>query len=439
MSDRTYLIDVRDGVKVLDPSVGADTMAVLGAMMSRAPDLAVRYDQLVEHMGAQDFDLSDPPKKVQNFLQKYLGEYNHASIGSMAKAMWIYLYGFGWPEAWLLEDFPLFDGQEVSTRAVDSAEIPGRQGPGTPCLMAPEEFDSLHQAWMKLFNEAKDEDPSGYAFDEVRGLLPGTTPSGVVLTQDVRAVARHFDRIHALGGVYEELADRGYSGLERLAPETTRAVAHKDRAIPAHWRLDTNYQNIPEQMQAQEGMWVEAWGNPDPTRWKMVAEGLEPRKEARSYLDPGWKRAPRFRVRLTCSVAVARDWHRHRPPMPWQLSVVVDEGGDPVLAPWYGCHQTVPGQLWQKTCEAFGSWMEQASHNPDAGWRALHALPFGSLVQLHSVCTLPELVYMLELRATAPGANPEYRNQARAGIEQLCEIVPQEIVERESLDGALEA
>lgn len=429
MDSGSLFVKVRDDVYIMNPAVGADTMAVMGAKMSRAPDLRVRWEDLVQHADGE-WDFRSPPKPVRDFLEMNLAQYGHASIASMAKAVWVYAHGFGWPAAWLLEDFPLFDGQEVSTRAVDAAKIPGKHGPGSVCTYSPVGMDDLHDAWMELYAEERAKaGKGGWRFDDARVYLPGTTPTGVVITNDVRAIARQMDLIRALGGEWEGLAEQVMAGVSAASPVTTQSVGWRNRQAPGHWRFGVRRRPDTESVTPEQAVDLVQHDTGITVRRPV---GAVARPHARSYLDPLWREAPRFRIRMLCSVACARDWHRHRPVMPWRLSVVLDMDDRIVLAPWYRMEEKVSSNLLAKTSDAFIS-----AGGLNGNFGALHALPFGALVELTAVGTLPELLYMLELRATAEGANPEYKAQALEGIRQLCEIVPEDIVREEQLDAAL--
>jgi hypothetical protein len=451
-----YLSRVERGVYVLDPRLGPDTMAVLGAMASRAPDLAKKIDRTFEQIlaeeGRTEWDYENPPERIVSFIRENVQGYGHASIASMAKAVWMLLEGFGWPMAWLLEDTPLFDGQEISTRAVDATRIAGADGPGTLARLAPRELADLHLRWIQVYDQVKAEAKGGgWKYDDARVYLPGTVPTGVVFTQDVRAIARQLDHIRALGGACGELADMGYAALGRVSPVMAESIGGKRRRPLQNWRYDVEAVRAADYARPESGVEVWAWDDADgearKARWLELAEQIEPRTRPSTYLDPLWKLAPRFEVRIPCSVAVARDWHRHRPVMPWRLAVHTDQDtGHLLLAPWYAMEARLPEGLLRDTTDAFlqlrASASAEALEAParlphPAEIAALHALPFGALVTLTCVGTLPDLLYMLEMRATSEGASPEYRAQARAALGRMCALIPREVLEAEQLDGVL--
>lgn len=438
---RRLLHPVAPDVDVLDPGVGPDTMAVFGAMASRAPDLAAKIDQTIARIlaeeGLTEWSFENPPKRIREFLSSNVAGYGHASIAAMAQGVCTLVKGFGWPAAWLLLDYMSFDGQELSTRAVDALKVPGTAGPGTPCRYAPAGLESLHTQWLALYAAAKERpstipDPGQWKYDDARLFLPGTVPTGVVVVDDARSFAKHLDHMTALGGVGAAVAEQAYQGLEYAAPLTTASIGHRTRKAHAHWGIETaKLVNLTPTTPPDFLTVCRLWDDTSEGRWRDVAMAAEPRPKASTHLDPTWRIAPRFSFNTVCTVATARDWHRHRMVMPWNLAVCEQDGAI-AMAPWSKLNEYASPELLAETNATY-----QALKAGGDAWAALHALPFGALVMVSCVGTLPDLLYMLELRATAPGANFEYRAQARAGIAQLCRQVPQWIVERESLDGVI--
>tara|TARA_Y100000310_G_scaffold342380_1_gene445412 strand:+ start:755 stop:2104 length:1350 start_codon:yes stop_codon:yes gene_type:complete len=413
--------EVAPNVYVLDPQYGPDTQAVMGAKSSRAPDLKARWTEMLALLpeGQKNWDYSEPPAPVAKFIDQNLGDYGHSSIAELAGGCWVHVRGFGWPSAWLIEDFPLFVGQEVSTRAVDPTQLPGI------CDYCPEEFTDLHDRWTEVFRAERDREAGkrGYKFDEVRWALPGSIRAGVTMQTQARNAIMHLRDIQ---GLLPDLADRFLKGYAACAPTVTKHYAKGPKNPPSIWTKGTLCKNHPLNLDLASSISV-------TDEFRVMSNQMAPyisewpdRPAPRHYADPIWERFPRFGVGIFCSVAVARDWHRHRPIMPWTIEPVVSGGslvpmaGYPGMAAWL---ETDEGKaLWADTSKVFLDWSEKHAGTTD-WWQGLHALPFGAMVHIKAVGTLPKILYMLELRATTRGANFEYKAQAISGLRQFAHLI----------------
>jgi len=125
-----------------------------------------------------------------------------------------------------------------------------------------------------------------------------------------------------------------------------------------------------------------------------------------SYLDPNYNNIHVARA-TPCSLAVARDWHRHRSAMPINLAVK----GELRLYADYGPKSEYAKAhfraLWDKTQQVY-------DHLLDVGNRylAILALPLGTAAEVSGVNGLRNFVYMVDLRRDVRGANFEYQAQA---------------------------
>jgi len=183
--------------------------------------------------------------------------------------------------------------------------------------------------------------------------------------------------------------------------------------------------------------------------------------DERVYLDPFWNSFARVDFAVQCSLAVARDWHRHRTMMPWYLDIVwrrlgfaptelgevtffgtdpntvIPAGtqismGDRAIPTTEDSHvediiqlhddyhvRSPLGQerlagLLKRSSRAYREF--KAAGDP---YRAMLCLPFGTKVQLAGQAGLRDFVYMLELREHAKGANFEYKAQANLAMALL--------------------
>jgi thymidylate synthase ThyX len=114
---------------------------------------------------------------------------------------------------------------------------------------------------------------------------------------------------------------------------------------------------------------------------------------------------------------VARDWHRHRTLYPWHLGVVLSEGLisiDRRYEPKSELGRSKLPELLRRSTELYQRFLAAGDVE-----RAALALPLGTKVVVSASGGLRDVVYMLELRAHAHGANFEYKEQAEAALHHL--------------------
>ena len=403
----------------------ADTRAVMGAKTSRAPNLEKRWEELVASNNGEMWPWGEPPEMVEKFLDKNLKGYMHASIAEMAE-VFVHSRNMGWADAWLVEDSPLFVGQEVSTRAVDVLEEDRAPSSYSPLCLA-----QTHYKWVELFESLRDQAGSkGYKFDDIRWALPGTTRVGVTMCNRVRDGVRQLEMIASLGGPYTELSRRLLEGFKAYAPRATAAVMRGPRKPPSTWVLPVLLKPVGWKPRRDKCVRVKSCA-PVTARVPSIQCA---RDRAGTYLDPAWAFFGAFEIEIECSVAAARDWHRHRAMMPWEIAVPMDsETRELAKSPFYDM-SPVSDELWTETSEQF---LHIAADKKAVSWAALNALPFGAVVTLRAQGTLPALLYMLELRYSSTGANAEYKEQARQGLFKLASVLGPSIVEREKILGVL--
>ena len=147
-----------------------------------------------------------------------------------------------------------------------------------------------------------------------------------------------------------------------------------------------------------------------------LAQGRKPGQK--SYIDPQFNHLGRVDIAFRCSLAVARDWHRHRTVYPWAMDIVWDENDSIRIHPAYEpksdlAKARVP-ELLAMSSKAYSDFgIDQM--------RAMLCLPLGTDVKMSGQAGLRDAVYALELRRDAHGANFEYPAQAAKAMEMLTE------------------
>lgn len=433
MSDKTIRTEVLEHATLqwqqVTDSVAAvtgspDEQAVLGAKTSRSYRVYKKWKQLANEEAS-----------VVDFLDKNYGEYGHGSIGEMAN-VFVHIENIGWPFAWFFEDHPLFVGQETSTRAVDVANLPRPQTSFFDKEDLDTKVETLHQGLLALYRKHMDtlKGSGGYKYDQVRYLLPGSISTAVTYVNDVRVGLRHLAQMKEILGTtshLQALFEDVEKGFEACAPRASLNAGRNPRKAMRLW-------DWREHHLTSRGDLTHTQFSPfeEVTLRRHNIGGLSgtapmdlPGRTKLEYLDPAWAHFDVFDLEITCSVAAARDWHRHRAVMPWKVQIYTkktDKGNSFVP------HASLldledRAQLDSLYCQAYSVWKEAKDKDP---LPAMHAIPFGAMVRMSCRATLPALLYMLELRAASEGANAEYAHQGKLGLYLLHKSLSDQINSR---------
>lgn len=370
--------------------------------------------------------------KVQWFFDTFVGQYGHSSPMELTGSPTIGVEGVSWFTAWLLFDSPLVAGQEFSTRAVRRVDWPmAQEASGNPVL------HKLHEEWLTVYeaevawwtnhlsdasNRAAlgiaDKEPFRPALDRARWALPGTFATGAAFASHLRERARVIRDAAALNKsaptpVWADIEKAYRFAVPGLAGYGLReAVVGVERDLPGH--LENILFPVPHVNHAS-GVELDIrtmdWGDDEPP--------VSPykRKNKRSYADPWFNRSVRVRLNIECSIAAARDWHRHRTLYPWHMGVVC-ENNTLQLDRRYGPKSDIAvertADLLARAYTAYADFKSQGDVE-----RAALALPMGTRVVMSGAGGLRDVLYALELRAHAHGANFEYKEQAEAALYML--------------------
>lgn len=424
----------------------------------------------------------------------------NSSIMELTGSPAVYSEGISWFTAWQLFDSPLCAGQEFSTRAVQHADWPMARECLAPYSEMKEQREAhwedvrkkasmltdfvdatffqhlgavigtaenpdlvaLHKDWFEVF-EAEvawwkehlsdetnrkalgigDKEPFRPALDRARWALPGTIATGCAHTTSLRERARVLkdgsnlaaaSNASATQAVWAEITKTYREALQGLEGMGLReAVYTPETVIPGHMR--SVFTDAPDGPDASVTV-VSTGGLDDVTPFR--------RKGQKSYLDVSANTTHRANVTFRCSLAVARDWHRHRTLFPWHLQVVRGdalltnlETGESEKAPIQIDHHYAPmsdlaktkvPELLARSTRIFDAFM--ATGNVV---QAALALPLGTRVRMRGQGGLRDVVYMLELRKYAHGANFEYQEQATTALAQLVDIAGAEVCEAHNL------
>ncbi len=394
------------------------------------------------------------PKAVQAFMDKFVGNYGHSSIMELTGSPTVFVEGVSWYTAWLSFDGPLVKGQEFSTRAKAFKDWP-------VCYEAADQarLVELHERWLQVFESEvawwqdhltnpknrealgiSDKEPFRPAYDRARWALPGTIATGFAHAANVRDMGHVIRNAKALAyntwrGA-EGNSERPYAvweAIEAAYDATLPALSGYSlrTALTAPDDQSENWHRVPghflywEERAHLHGMLRELRKLDAMTYCGLSTEGEAShgpayvRGSSGGYIDPAFNRT-RAQFTTVCSIACARDWHRHRTMMPWDLH--------PLMAPLFGGVPVLHHDYEPKSAHAQES-LDFLLRDAGIEYRrlldrqeqylAILALPLGASTVMTGHGGLRDMVYMLELRSKAHGTNFEYRAQAQSALAQL--------------------
>lgn len=259
---------------VLDPgaTIGSESQAMLGALHSRNPGGIRSHLSILAEKGSDKF--------MSTF---YVG-YGHKSIGDLGSAS-VFIEGVSMLVAKAVQHFPLYNGQEVSTRYVDFSKQRFIDPAGTTQSAAILEtwrsfylsgLEELIPVLKERFPRSEDEDEKVWekavkarAFDTMRAFLPAAASTNLVWTGPLRQFA---DRImilrhHPLPEVREvadtiekalliaypnSFSDKRYDATETYLEKTEEKYAYFDEegALDFAFIDSVNHERLAEYREA---------------------------------------------------------------------------------------------------------------------------------------------------------------------------------------------
>lgn len=201
---------------VLDDQHPEDN-AMLQALYSRSPQSVVKQLEKVREVGSG------------NFMDSFYVGYGHQSIGDCGTTT-LYIENVSMLTAKAIQDYPLYNGQEASTRYIDFSQ----QAIANP--LGTEEGRQIQETWMAFYNKnmwpmlnhlealypiKEGESPKAYnkaiksrAFDILRSFLPAGSSTYVSWHTTLRQAADHLMTLRHYP--LQEVRDVATATLEKL-------------------------------------------------------------------------------------------------------------------------------------------------------------------------------------------------------------------------------
>jgi len=410
------LIELPGGGEVLVLDTGAtinpESQAMLAALHSRSPGGIRSHLSVLAEKGSDKF--------MSTF---YIG-YGHKSVGDNATTS-VFIEGVSMLVAKAVQDFPLYNGQEVSTRYVDFSAQRFIDPIGTVASHALlerlrtfylEGLNVMLPVLRERFPRNTNENEKVYekaikarAFDTMRAFLPAGAATNLAWVGELRQFA---DRLPVLR--HHPLAE-----VRAVADAAERALL---QAFPSSFS-DKRYEET-EAYQELCGQLYTYYDEPDFPEFVLVRDDVN-RERLAEYREALVKR-PNNKVELPypireCGLAEFRflldfgsfrDIQRHR-PLTIRMPLLTDRHG---FEPWYLAE--LPEALCEKANELLTQYVSDVRALGVSPEMVQYYLPMGFRTAIRITGDLRALTYLVELRATR-FVHPTLRKRARQMAEVL--------------------
>ncbi len=399
--------EVRAISHVTEPLTGGGEVLVLNTGAIITPEaqamLAALHSRSIGGIRSHLQVLAD--RGAEKFMSTYYVGYGHKSIGDTGSAT-LFIEGVSMLAAKAIQDWPLYSGQEASTRYINFAEQKFADPVGTP------ESTSILEAWrtfylegltilhpdlMIRFPKAEEENEKVYekaiaarAFDIMRAYLPAGATTNVAwhgnlrqfadkilllrhhLLEEVRDIAEAMERA-LLTAFPSSFSAKRYEGTENYNELLGKELTYFDDPSPVDFELSRD--NVDRATFAE---------------YKKILEVRPPKTELPKQL----REAGALTFRFLLDFGSFRDLQRHRAVTTRMPLITANHG----FEPW---HLSELPTDYRKVAEDFIA-AQLARIKALGVSRELqqYYLPMGMRTTIRMTGDLHALVYLAELRAT---------------------------------------
>ena len=419
MTDIENLTHVRaslaDGGEIIVLNTGSlitpEAQAMLGALHSRSMGGLGKHLEILGKKGAE------------NFMASFYVGYGHKSIGDLAHVA-IFIEGISMLAAKAIQDFPLYNGQESSTRYIDYAQ----QRFSDP--VNSENSKNILESWRSFYLEgleimiaelqeryprAENEDEKIYlkaikarAFDTMRAFLTAGATTNIAWYGNVRQMG---DRLLTLR--HHPLAE-----VRDIAEKlrTTLLEAHPNSFTSKEYPATEKYNSVIEKQFAyfDDPEPVDFAFNRDSVDRNLLADFTEAlaTRPTKTELPFAIRECGTAEFRFLLDFGSFRDIQRHRAVVT-RMPLLTSAHG---FEPWYLTELTP--ELRARAEDLIKKQLEQIDAlNLDPETRQYY-LPMGFRTTVRLTGDLRALVYLTEIRATST-VHPTLRMRAKQMSETL--------------------
>jgi len=404
-------------IVVLD-DVPPEANAMIQALYSRSPKSVTEHLKKVKETG--------PEKFMENF---YVG-YGHKSIGDCGTTS-IFVENVSMLAAKAIQDWPLYNGQEASTRYLDFKNQPTViPYVGDAGLIIRNWMDFYEKAIVEMTKYLMEKHPltdgikkgihkkaiQARAFDICRGFLPAGSTTYVSWHTNLRQAYDHLKQLHhhpleevrtIASEIHTELKEKYSSSFlhksypldEQYIEETSASFTYDRRRFATEFKFSTNLFDCNTILNDSD-----------------LLKALKDRP-SKSELPHVFKEFGNIKFQFPLDFGSYRDLQRHRSayqPMP---RLTMENGFDK----WYLDSLTEPLRL-----EALELLNEQETSidslmlDPD---EEQYLIPMGYRIPVTICCSLPSATYIAELRS-AQTVHPTLRVRAQQMGDALKNTIP---------------
>ncbi len=408
--------DIKGGgvVIVLDTgaAIGAEAAAMLQALHSRSTGGLKSHLKILAEKGSDNF--------MKNF---YVG-YGHKSIGDCGTAS-IFIEGVSMLVAKAIQDWPLYSGQEASTRYVDFKTLPFKNPAGT------KEGEGILEAWRNFYTEVmepakqhiKEQFPIGEgesekiydkaiaarAFDILRGFLPAGATTNLAWHTNLRQAADKLMvlRHHPLREV-REACEAIEKTLQKAFPNSFVHKLYEETEKYDEFFMKNKYYyhktDCPEFQMTSNSVNSELLP-------KEILEKRPPKTELPKYLAE----AGNVQFEFLLDFGSFRDIQRHR-AVTQRMPLLTQEIG---FEEWYVSE--LPKDWQNKAREFLSAQKEKIDKLQISDEEKQYYTAMGYKISNRLTGGLPALVYLAELRATR-FVHPTLRKKAKMMADALSDL-----------------
>lgn len=381
--------------------------AMLQALYSRSPESVIKHLEKLKRVGSG------------KFMDQYYVGYGHQSIGDCGSTT-LFIEGVSMLAAKAIQDSPLYNGQEASTRYLDMSKQPVVNPLGSP------EGQAVQDRWMKFYTAAMDpttqhlkavyplkegEDAGKYekaikarAFDVLRSFLPAGCGTYVSWHTTLRHAGDHLDilRHHPTSEV-RGIAENLGSILNERYPHSfgQKRYAPTEIYLAALGRLQLYDGDCPDGKMLCTSTISEKWG-----AVSYDDENLLLRRPPKARLPHRFDALGQITYEFLLDFGSFRDLQRHRNGV-CRMPLLSTKWG---FHPWY--LEQLPEDLRRAASDLISEQTLAINQLPGKLAEKQHYCAMGYQVPCKVTRGLPGTLYLIEIR-TPKTVHPTMRRAAQ--------------------------